>query len=133
VAALKSKADGAKPDLAKYVPKAVYEEAQAQLAALKAGGDTKEIEQLIEQGLADGRIAGKATADWLREQGLAALKAHMEDSPAIAALKATQTNGKKPEGSEDEKDKDKLTAEELAVCKAMGLSPEDYKKANATS
>src|SRR5690606_7102463 len=62
ITALKSAADK-KPDLSGYVPKAVFEETRAQLVALKANSDTAEIDRLIEEGLADGRIAGKATAD----------------------------------------------------------------------
>lgn len=127
VAALKAKADTAKPDMSQYVPRAVFEETTAQLAALKAGGDTAELERLIEEGLADGRIPGKATADWLKSQGLAACKAHLEGAPSIAALKTIQTGGKPPEG---DKAKGALTEDELAVCKAMGITPEAYRAAN---
>lgn len=130
VAALKAKADkpAAEPDMAKFVPKAVYDEQAAQLAALKTGSETAELDRLIEEGLKDGRIAGQATADWLKGQGLAACKAHLEDTPSVAALKATQTQGKPPK--EDAKGKDELSDAELAVCKSMGISPEAYRKAN---
>lgn len=131
VAALKGKAaTAAQPDLTQFVPKAVFEEAQTQLAALKAGGDTAEMDRLINEGLDDGRIAGKATADWLREQGIAALKAHLKDSPSVAALKATQTQGKRPD---DDGQQGELSKEELAVCKNMGIKPEDFKKSKAAS
>jgi phage I-like protein len=126
VAVLKS---GSKPDMSQYVPKAVYTEAQQQLAALKAGGDQADLDRMIEEGLADGRIAGKATADWLRQQGLAACKAHLEDAPSVAALKGRQTDRldtQKDKGAA----KDGLSAEELAVCKNMGLTPEQYRQAN---
>ena len=127
VAALKGKAaETAEPDLSQYVPKAVYQEAQTQLAALKAGGDEVEMDRLIAEGLEDGRIAGQATAKYLRDQGIAALKAHLDDAPSIAALKGgTQTNGKKPDGQEEA---DELSKDELAVCKNMGIDPEAYKK-----
>lgn len=127
VAALKAKADAAPADLTDYVPKAVYQEAAQQLAALKAGGETAEIDRLIEEGLQDGRIPGQATADWLRAQGLAACKAHLKDAPSVAALKASQTGGKPPA---EEKSQDALSDAELAVCKSMGLSPEAYRQAN---
>jgi phage I-like protein len=107
----------------------VYTEAQQQLAALKAGGDQADLDRMIEEGLADGRIAGKATADWLRQQGLAACKAHLEDAPSVAALKGRQTDRldtQKDKGAA----KDGLSAEELAVCKNMGLTPEQYRQAN---
>ncbi|NAW33238.1 phage protease [Halomonas alimentaria] len=129
VAALKSKASTpASPDMSQYVPKAVFEETTAQLAALKANGDTAELDGLIEAGLKDGRIPGKATADWLREQGLAACKAHLAGAPSIAALKGPQTQGRAPEG--DDAAKGALSEAELAVCKAMGLTPEAYRAAN---
>jgi len=133
VAALKAQAQSkastpATPDMSQYVPKAVYDEAAQQLAALKAGGDSAELDRLIEEGLQDGRIPGQATADWLRSQGLAACKAHLEGAPSIAALKGTQTGGKPPEG--DDKAKGALSDAELAVCKAMGLTPEAYRAAN---
>jgi len=124
IAALKTSATAAKPDLSQYVPKAVYEETRQQLAELKTTSETGEMERLIQEGLDDGRIAGKATADHLRTQGLAALKAHLADSPSIAALKATQTQGKMP--ADDGKDGDKLSEEEIAVCKAQGLSHEAF-------
>lgn len=125
VAALKSKAGkAAEPDLNQYVPRAVYNEVNQQLAALKQGGDQQELKNLVEEGLKDGRIAGKAHAEWLKSQGLAALKAHLKDAPGIAALKGTQTNGRQPEGKND----GELTEEQLAVCKNMGLDPKAYKE-----
>ncbi|BCB62262.1 hypothetical protein HaloA020_29630 [Halomonas sp. A020] len=129
VAALKATSAAATPDMTQFVPVAVYQETTQQLAALKANSNTAELEALITEGLNDGRIAGKATADWLRTQGLAACKAHIEGAPSIAALKATQTQGKPPEGIETKGD-GKLTDAELAVCKSIGLTPEQYRAAN---
>lgn len=129
ITALKTKASAtAEPDLSQYVPKEVHEETRAQLTALKGQGETAELERLIKEGLDDGRIAGKATADWLRKQGLTALKAHLDDAPSLAALKGTQTQGKKPEGTDA--DDGELTEAELAVCKNMGIDPKTYKEVN---
>lgn len=125
VAALKATA---KQDMSQFVPVAVLNEANQQLAALKAGSETAELDTLIKQGLDDGRIAGQATADWLKQQGLAACKNYLQDAPAVAALKgATQTNGKPPV---PEAKPDALSTEELAVCKSMGITPEAYRTAN---
>lgn len=127
VAALKA-SSATTPDMSQYVPKAVYDEQGTQLAALKANSNTAELDGLIKDGLEDGRIPGKATADWLRGQGIAACKAHLDGAPSIAALKATQTQGKAPEGT---KAKDgELNEAELAVCKSMGISTEQYRAAN---
>lgn len=123
ITALKSAADK-KPDLSGYVPKAVFEETRAQLVALKANSDTAEIDRLIEEGLADGRIAGKATADYLRSEGLTALKAHLADSPSVAALKSTQTKGKQPDGSGED---GAISAAEKQVAAAMGLTDDQIR------
>ncbi|MET3999661.1 phage protease [Marinobacterium sp. MBR-109] len=126
VAALKA---GTKPDMSQYVPRAVFDETNQQLAALKAGSETAELDTLIETGLQDGRIAGKATADWLRTQGLAACRAHMKDAPALPAFQEQQ-KGRVDTEKDKGQGKDGLSAEELAVCKSMGLTPEAYRKAN---
>ena len=129
VAALKASSATAPADMSQYVPMDVYQETTQQLAALKAGSETAELDALIKEGLEDGRIPGQKTADWLRKSGLAACKAHLAEAPSIAALKTTQTQGKPPEGAETKGD-DQLTAAELAVCKAAGLTPEQYRAAN---
>ncbi len=123
VVALKAKTA---PDLAAYVPKAMYEELRGQVVALKAHSDTAEIDRLIEAGLADGRIAGKATADYLRQGGLAVLKAHLADAPGVAALKATQTQGRKPEGQGGG---DELSDAERRVLANTGVSADQFKAA----
>ncbi|MCE7520328.1 phage protease [Halomonas titanicae] len=129
VAALKASSATAPADMSQYVPKDVYEETTQQLAALKAGSETAELDALIKEGLDDGRIPGQKTADWLRKQGIAACKAHLDGAPSIAALKTTQTQGKPPEGAEVKGD-GKLTETEIAVCSSMGISHEAYRKAN---
>lgn len=125
VAAAKS---GSAPDMSQYVPRAVYDEAKKQVAVLSANGSAAELDKLIEEGLKDGRIPGKATADWLKGQGLAACKAHLEGAPSIAALTGTQTRSQPPK--DQERDKQRLSETELAVCRASGLTPEEYRKAN---
>ncbi|QKS24788.1 hypothetical protein FX987_02570 [Vreelandella titanicae] len=129
VAALKATSASAPVDMSQYVPKAAHEEALAVLRSGVVANEAAEIERLIKEGLDDGKIFGPAYADHLRAQGLAALKAHLDGAPSIAALKTTQTQGKAPEGSEVKGD-GKLNETELAVCKSMGITPEAYRKAN---
>lgn len=117
------KAGAKQPDLSGYVPKSMYDELRGQVTALKANSDSAEVDRLIEEGLADGRIAGKATADYLRTAGLAALKAHLADAPSVAALKGTQTQGKKPGADEP----GELSAAEQEVAANMGLSPDQMR------
>ncbi len=120
---------GAKPDMSQFVPLAVYQEQGQQLAALRASAGESELDKLLDEGLKDGRIPGKATADWLKPQGLAVCRAYLEGAQPIAALRGTQTDGKKP-GEETKAKQGQLSDAELAVCRSMGLSPEEYLKHN---
>ncbi len=129
VAALKATSASAPVDMSQYVPKAAHEEALAVLRTGVVANEKAEMERLIKEGLDDGKIFGPAYADHLRAQGLAALKAHLDGAPSIAALKTTQTQGKPPEGAETKGDGE-LTDAELAVCKGMGLTAEQYSAAN---
>ena len=115
----------ATPDPKAWVPVAVHQEALAALRTRSATADATELAALIEGGLKAGQIPGQATADWLRAQGPAAVRAYLEGAPAIAALKTTQTGGHTPAGADGAKPKD-LAKEELAVCTQMGLDPAAY-------
>ncbi len=124
VTALKAKG----VDLSQYVPKATYDAQVEAYAALKAGNDKDSIAQLLKDN-ADKVFESETEylTHFAEQQGVAALKSMLEARPAIAALKTTQTQGKdKPDGNQDE-----LTAEELAVCKNMGITAEEYKAAKA--
>ena len=142
IAALKAKADtveakdteiaalkAAKPDPAKFVPVETFEALKSEVAALKTQQTTGEVESLVKQGLEEGKLLPAQEA-WAKELGakdVAALKGYLEKTPAIAALKGgTQTGGKKPEGDGD----GSLSEEELAVCRNLGISEEEYRKAN---
>jgi phage I-like protein len=126
IAALKSA--GGKPDPAKYVPAKDFEELKKEVVSLKSEQTSGTVAALVSQGVEDGKLL-PVQKDWATELGnkdVAALKSYLEKTPAIAALKGSQTRGKSPEGADDEV----LTADELAVCKNLGISAEDYKKAN---
>lgn len=128
VTALKSASNTA-PDPAKFVPIEMVEDLKSDIAELKAANTQTEVTALVDQALDDGKLL-EAQKDWAIELGnsdVAALKTYIEKTPAIAALKGTQTKGKQPEGTNDTG----LDETERAVCKQMGISPEDYKKANA--
>lgn len=115
----------AAPDPTTWVPLAVHHEALAALRASAAHGTASEIEQLLTAGLADGRIPGQATADWLRQRGLAALTAYLAEAPAIAALTQTQV---KP-GQTPTADPAALSASERAVAQGLGLTDDQYRAA----
>jgi len=128
VAVLKANPPAAKPDPAKYVPIEAVQELQQQVAVLKAGVDSNEMADLIQQASDDGRLL-PSMKDWAEELAIsnpAVLKAYLEKAAPLAALKGTQTQSKKPP---ENADKDNLTAEDMAVLKATGISREDYLKA----
>lgn len=125
IAALKSKATGGDPDPAKFVPVAVVKELQDQLASLTTKITTKEVDDLVNGALAEGKLL-PAQKQWALELGksnVAALKTYIDGAQPIAALRNLQTGGKEPGGSSAVVDD---TA--LAVCRQMGVSPEDFKK-----
>lgn len=130
VAALK--ASSGKPDLTKFVPIDVADALRGQLAALKAGSDVDQLDKLIGDARADGRLV-EAEEAWAREvakdNGIAALKTLLDKRPPVAALKGLQTDATKKPGTADKGDQ--LTAEDLAVCKAFGIDPAEYRKSRS--
>ena len=102
---------GETPDPTKHVPVAVVAELQKTVAALSARLDGGDREQLIEQGVADGKIIGEEMTKWAKTLEPAALKAYLDSATPIAALKGTQTGGQPPPGAgqkEGEVDPDEL-------------------------
>lgn len=127
VAALKAASGSSvgEPDPAKYVPIAVVTDMQTQIAALKAQADGNEVDALIQAAKDDGRLL-PSMEDWARELGkkdVASLKAFIETAAPIAALSAKQTDGEAPAVD----DETGLTADQLAICKAAGLTADEFK------
>lgn len=122
IAALKAGGASA-PDPAKYVPVGVVQEMQQQLAALSASQADSEASRLVEQAISEGRLI-EAQRQWASDLGkkdLAALKSYVAATPAIAALGGMQSGGKGPgAGNPQQSDAD------LAVCKALGLTAEQF-------
>lgn len=120
------------PDPAKFVPISTVEQLKTDLAALTARTRDREVSELVDQGLADGRLL-PAQKDWATKLGksdLVALSSYLATTPAIAALTSTQTKGKAPDkGAVD--DAANLAADELAVCSATGITPEAFAAAKA--
>lgn len=122
IAALKAQA----PDPAKYVPIATVTDLQSQVAALTAEKIEREVGELVEVGMSDGRIL-PSMESWARDLGkkdAAALKGFLDNAKPLDALKGTQSGGKQPGGNKSD---GVLSESQLAVCKAMGISLEDFK------
>ena len=128
VAALKAKSGKADP--AKFTPNEVVEDLKTQVAALKATVDNGEVEELVTVALKNGQLI-PAQEKWARElakeHGVAALKSYVDSAPQIAALKGQQTDGR----SFDKDGGAVLSDTEMAVCKQLGISEDDYKKSLA--
>lgn len=117
------------PDPAKYVPIEAVQQLQTQVAALTATQQAGQVDALIQPALADGRLLPTLEA-WARDLGkkdIAALTAFLGAAKPIAALAGTQTGGKAPTATAS--GDQQLSADELAVCSAMGMAPEAYRKA----
>lgn len=130
--ALKAKADATagEPDPAKFVAVSVLEQVKGDLAALTAKVQGADVDALVKSGLADGRLL-KAQEEWARKLGqsdLAALTSYLATAAPIAALNGSQTHGQAPAIVDTEH---KLTADELAVCSAAGISAKDFAAAKA--
>jgi len=125
-----------KPDPAQYVPVAALTQVQTELAALSAKLREGELEQVMATALADGLVLPGEQEAWARDLGrtdLAALTRYLKTVKPIAALTRTQTDGKAPgagagAGGDDAHG---LTADELAVCAQMGLTPKAFAAAKA--
>ncbi|NNN64704.1 phage protease [Vibrio sp. 2-1(7)] len=120
-------AQDGKVDLSKFVPIDAYNGVVGELAVLKADSDQTSITSLIDTAKQDGKVVEAEMAyltQFGEQQGVASLKAMLDARPAIAALKATQTQGKKP--PQEQVNEDDLSETEQAVLKATGLTKEQY-------
>ena len=121
----------ATPDPAQYVPVAVVQELQTNLAALSASVHSRAVDDVIAPALGDGRLLPAEEA-WARDTaktpaGLASLTSLLKVRQPIAALASTQTKGQPPAAAAAT-DTHGLTADELAVAAACGMTPEAYAK-----
>jgi phage I-like protein len=124
IAALKAAADH--PDPARFVPVAIMKSLQDEVASLKTEKIEREVDDVVEIALSEGKLL-PAQEEWARKLGsenIESLKQYLAAAQPIAALTQTQTGGKPPEGSDGET----LTEEQLALCRAMNITPEDFKK-----
>lgn len=79
---------------AEFVPMAVYKEALSSASTANANAQAKELDDLIVAACSDGRLTGKATIDWVKDQAKTSpefVKSYLGDLPKIAALNQQQT------------------------------------------
>lgn len=130
VAALKAAAPGVdgKPDPAKYVTIEALNEVSAQVAQLKAAQSGNEVDALIETARTEGRLYTPQQETAWRDVGktnIAQLKSLIAaNAPVLALAGLNQTGGKQLEKRDPNA---AATADELAMCKNMGLTLEQFR------
>jgi phage I-like protein len=113
-------------DAAKHIPLEEHKKVTAELATLKEAHDKSAHEALLKAALADACILPANEVYW-RAQPFAALSEFLKDAKPLAVLSGTQTGGTAPAGAGGAA----LAAEELAVCKSLGITPEAFAKSKA--
>jgi len=125
IAALKAQT---KVDPAKWVPAQAVVDLQKQVNALSANHTAREVDEVVTAALTAKKLT-PALEPWARDLGkkdIAALRAFVDQAAPIAALTSQQTAGVKI-GNQTVN----LPDSELAVCRAMGISPETWAKHGA--
>lgn len=127
VASLKA-SKGGNPDPTKFVPLDKFNELNQEVAKLRQANIESEVDSLIETARSEGKCSPVVESVW-RDVGkadIAQLKALIDKTPANPALAGqTQTNGKTVADP-----KAPATADELAMCKSMGLTLEQFRSGN---
>ena len=114
------------PDPTKFVSVEAVASLNTELATLRAQTVQGELDQIMDQAKAEGKVASDVVEKTWRDIGkadLAQLKALVAATPANPVLAGKrQTDGKQPG-----QDAGELNQAELAVCAAMGMTPEQFK------
>lgn len=116
-------------DPTQYAPIAVVTELRTRLAALSTTANVDQVEKLITEGIAEGKLIGESEQAWARAVGkkdIAALTHYLNSAQPIAALSGMQSGGKVPVAVETAALS--ATAEEQAVAAQLGISHEEIVK-----
>lgn len=120
----------ANPDPAQFVPRADYELATNRVTELEAEVTTHreaEITAAVDAAVEAGKIA-PASRDYhlavcRAEGGLEQFQSFIGTAPVIVSDKAA------PKPADPKKASEQLTGDELALCRAWGMTPDDFKAA----
>lgn len=113
-------------DPSKYVSLEAFDQLKEQLVVLRTEKFNDDLEQVVEAALSSGHLL-PAQKDWAMDYGkkdLDGLKGYLKETPALVSLTSRQTE----QVELDDKTQVALSAEEIEVCNAMGVRPEDYAK-----
>lgn len=111
---------GGPPDPSQYVPMSQFNVVNDRLKVLEG----ERVTGLVDEAVKAGKIP-PANRDWAMSyasQDEAGFKKMLEGMPSIVVPGASGPAGPPPQG------KDGLTAEDMAICSQLGLSPEEFKK-----
>lgn len=122
VATLKTAA----PDPARYVPIEKVTELNTTIVQLKSAQLDRDVDDVINKAKAEGRLVPALEEVWRQvgKSDIAQLKKLVEATPANPALAGRQQSGGK--GPDSGEDKTKLSEAQLAICKNMGLTTEQF-------
>lgn len=121
-------ARSAVPSPAEFVPVATFDAVKSELVLLKSAQLESEVGGIVQTAVLAGKIQ-PAEVEWMTRLGktsIELLKQRVASAPILAAP-GTQTNGIAPVGD----GVGALSAGELAMCRQMGLSQDDFKKTRA--
>jgi len=132
LAALKATSTAGGVDLSKYVPVEVVDGLRANMAALTAQGGS-DVDALVEKAKADGKV-WPAEVDYLKRlgktSGVAVLKAQLDARPVVPALVGMQSQAaltaQHSQQQQQQAGANAITQEGLAVCKALGLTTDEF-------
>ncbi|KPU91140.1 phage protease [Variovorax paradoxus] len=123
------------PDPTKWAPIETVNTLNTEIAQLRASSVEREVDALIEQARADGKVVAAVEPVWrnLGKVNVTQLKQLIDATPANPALAGkSQTEGKPPGGGGGGGGQGAASEEELAVCKNMGMTLEQL-RAGATA
>ncbi|WP_299494947.1 phage protease [uncultured Shewanella sp.] len=122
-------------NLTQYVPIATFNALREKLVSLSAENGQLTIEQAVKDALDAGKVLA-CEEDYLlamgKQQGMAALSAHLDSRQPIAALTTKQTTTVTPPASNHQGKPDAMAAlssEERQMADSWGMSHDDFKTA----
>lgn len=120
----------ASTDPSQFVPIGTFRQTAAELQALRSRNEEQETTRAVDAAIDGGHMlpGWRPWALALCRQDRAAFDGFVRDvSPFFAGLRGSQTGGKPPE-TRGAYTQARVEDEELSICRALGHSPEDFKK-----
>lgn len=130
VATLKAKSSTGEPDPTKWVPLDKFNELHQEVARLSANHVASEVEDLLSQARAAGKCTPVVEGVWrdLGKKDVAMLKSLIDKTPANPALAGQQQSRASGAPGAKGDSQSEATADELAMCKNMGLTLEAFRQ-----